>query len=138
MATTCTKKKKDTILDIFLEGKITYDVNKPIKLSDIETRLIDALGNPNDKNKLIFLDDNNNRSMTIGRKFKIKVNDNYEREFEIKAYKNNTKTGFNGAVIEGISPEGKKEVILWADGSKGFKHFFTNPQGRIQEAIATL
>lgn len=53
MVAQCPPKKKKNILDIWYQGKIEYDPTKPIKLPDLDTRLIYLLGNPNEIRKII-------------------------------------------------------------------------------------
>lgn len=90
-----------------LIGGINY--GEQINMSDLDARLIDALGNP--KHYGITLE--------VGKTFKVNG-----IKFTIDAVQNNLLTGFNGAIIKNTNTG---ETILWADGSKGFNNIFTSP-----------
>ena len=107
MVAQCPPKKKKNILDIWYQGKIEYDPTKPIKLPDLDTRLIYLLGNPNE----IKFEDKDNTIFTLYENGK----ENRPIKFKILAHKKED-NGFEGAIVKNLSTG---ENILWADGSKG-------------------
>ena len=68
--------------------------------------------------------DNNFDKYPIG----IPVYESHDKTIEYDIYrllavKNDSSSGLNTAILEHTRPDGTKEVILWADGSKGFNNF---------------
>ncbi len=132
----------DTITGMYNEAKIEYD-NTAIYKDDSGTRLITALGNYKDKKQefITFCDtEPDNLTLKKGRIIEIPINvDKVWNEdkgiYEIpegaqtKKYEIldtcNTSSGFNGVIMKDLSTD---KIILWADGTKGYKNLATiNP-----------
>ena len=100
MTTTCPpiKKKKD-IYDIFIQGKIEFNEQSSVDRNDLDTRLIDALGNPENEDCITFIDNPDDKKLKVGRIFSVNINDDPDksRQFKVLAYKSSP-NGFNGAV----------------------------------------
>ena len=140
MVATCKPKKHKNIDDVILQGKIKVDKlsTQNITQEDTDAKLIDALGNLdkiefiNDKDEKIDVDLNGSLD---GCRFKINVIDTngseITKKFKILKYETD-KNGFAGAIIQN---EDNGHNILWADGSKGFRHFFKSPKEIIKDWI---
>ena len=99
--------------------KIDYDSAIPTFRDDLDARLIDALGNISNPQKMIFVDINNDSDSYIERTFEIRINNSSASSdvvnFKILDYQH-LDNGFTGAIIQNTKTD---EVILWADGTKG-------------------
>lgn len=89
-----------------LIGGISY--GEHIYMSDLDAKLINALGNPNDYNI----------TLKVGEIFEVNG-----IQFKIDAVENNSITGFNGVIVIN---QATNNTILWADGSKGFNNIFNS------------
>lgn len=111
------KKIKEYVKNVL--EKIDYDSAIPTSRNNLDARLIDALGNISNPQKMIFVDINNDSDRYIGRTFEIRINNSSANSdvvnFKILDYQH-LNNGFIGAIIQNTKTD---EVILWADGTKG-------------------
>ena len=111
-------------------GGIEYNKNYIYSQNDVDTRLIDVLGNLNK------LEAAGAKGLIEGENFTIPRNGNINDpvHFQIIKVHENKFNGFCGAIIQNLDT---KENILWCDGSKGFDnpHTFNNDYDKIVDWV---
>lgn len=112
------------INDVILSGKIEIN-DTPVSRNDIDTRIINTLGNDN------LLREAGANGLKEGAKFNIYINGDHSKPptvFEILKVENTD--GFTAAIIKDTTTGSltNGQTFVWMDGSKGFNNILTtNP-----------